>query len=102
VRELRNYLERCLVFQDALPLDADPGSDLGLPASMPVRAGDDAMLAVPLTVARDRAAMDFERQYLEALLARHDRMIDAAAAAGIGRVYLYKLMAKHGLRRRDA
>jgi two-component system, NtrC family, response regulator GlrR len=94
VRELRNYLERCLVFQDALPLGAEP-------ATSPVRADNAAMLGEPLTVARDRAAMEFERQYLEALLAHHDRMIDAAAAAGIGRVYLYKLMVKHGLRRRD-
>jgi two-component system, NtrC family, response regulator GlrR len=94
VRELRNYLERCLVFQDALPLGAEP-------ATSPVRADNATMLGEPLTVARDRAAMEFERQYLEALLARHDRMIDAAAAAGIGRVYLYKLMVKHGLRRRD-
>ncbi|NVB82031.1 MAG: sigma 54-interacting transcriptional regulator [Kofleriaceae bacterium] len=97
VRELRNYLERCLVFQDALPLGAEPA----LP-SAPQRTGDAAMIAEPLTIARDRAALEFERQYLETLLARHDRMIDAAAAAGIGRVYLYKLMVKHGLRRRDS
>jgi DNA-binding NtrC family response regulator len=101
VRELRNYLERCLVFQDALPLGPELGLELGQTASSPVRAGDDAMLAEPLTAARDRAAMELERRYLEALLARHDRMIDAAAAAGIGRVYLYKLMVKHGLRKRD-
>ncbi|MDQ3336036.1 MAG: sigma 54-interacting transcriptional regulator [Myxococcota bacterium] len=97
VRELRNYLERCLVFQDALPLGSDPGPL----ASTPAHTADAAMLADPLPVARDRAAMEFERRYLEVLLAHHDRMIDAAAAAGIGRIYLYKLMAKHGLRRRD-
>jgi two-component system, NtrC family, response regulator GlrR len=95
VRELRNYLERCLVFQDALPLGSDPN----LPA-VSRGAADAGMLGEPLTAARDRAALEFERQYLEALLRRHDRMTDAAAAAGIGRVYLYKLMAKHGLRRR--
>jgi DNA-binding NtrC family response regulator len=95
VRELRNYLERCIVFQDVLPL----GGETALP-SAPQRAGDSAIVGEPLTTARDRAALEFERQYLEVLLARHDRMIDAAAAAGIGRVYLYKLMVKHGLRRR--
>jgi two-component system, NtrC family, response regulator GlrR len=89
VRELRNYLERCLVFQDVLPLGDET-------ESLPTRTIDPAE---PLTAARDRAAMEFERKYLEALLAKHDRMIDAAAAAGIGRVYLYKLMVKHGLRR---
>ncbi len=98
VRELRNYLERCMVFQDALPLADEPGMPSA--PSPDERDDDDGdLLALPLTVARDRAAMAFERRYLELLLGRQDKMVTAAAAAGIGRVYLYKLMAKHGLRR---
>ena len=99
VRELRNYLERCLVFQDALPLAADAALATPAPTEARPADGDGDVLALPLTVARDRAAMSCERRYLELLLERHDKMIAAAAAAGIGRVYLYKLMAKHDLRR---
>ncbi len=103
VRELRNYLERCLVFQDALPVIEDDASGPALAAPAPgdpsQRGDAGALLDEPLVAARDRAALAFERRYLEALLARHDRVSDAAAAAGVGRVYLYKLMAKHGLRR---
>jgi len=98
VRELRNYLERCMVFQDALPLADEPAMPVAR-ASAAGAPADADVLALPLTVARDRAAMEFERRYLELLLASHDKMVSAAAAAGIGRVYLYKLMAKHGLRR---
>ncbi len=41
----------------------------------------------------------FEREYLSAQLERHgNSTTKAAAAAGVGRVYLYKLLKRHGLR----
>ena len=98
VRELRNYLERCLVFDDVLP-----SSDLAAEELIGEQASpaDVSLLELPLPEARDRAIETFERRYLEALLARHDgRMVAAASAAGIGRVYLYKLLVKHRLKKK--
>jgi two-component system response regulator GlrR len=100
VRELRNHLERCLVLQDALPLGLEP--ELGGPGVGVGGLGTSAGavdLAQPFIEARERALAAFEREYLAALIERHgDRTVRAAAAAGIGRVYLYKLLKKHGLR----
>jgi DNA-binding NtrC family response regulator len=89
VRELRNFLERCLIYQDAaLPLGEDE----------PAPARDD-MKRRPFPEARDRALESFERDYLAELMAAHGgRMNAAAAAAGIGRVYLYKLLVRHGMK----
>ncbi len=97
VRELRNYLERCVVFQEAMPLGDDVRAAAREGRVMPVDP------AVPYALGRDRAMGEWERRYLEALLERHGgRMLRAAEAAGIGRVYLYKLLRKHGLPKRDA
>jgi two-component system, NtrC family, response regulator GlrR len=100
VRELRNYLERCLVFDDVLP----PSDDLAAgeePAPALVGGDDDELLTKPLPDARELAIEAFERRYLEALLRRHGgKMNAAAAAAGIGRVYLYKLLVKHRLKKK--
>jgi len=80
VRELRNYLERSLVM-DAPP----PVEELELAASLPA--------------ARRRALDAFERRYLEDILQRHNGKVSAAArAAGVARVYLYRLMSKHGIK----
>src|SRR5262249_22472859 len=89
VRELRNHLERSLVFPDA---DADAPAE--------PTAGPDIDPAVPFVAARDHAVAHFERRYLEALLTAHGgKMAPAAAAAGIHRVYLYRLLKKHRLGR---
>jgi len=110
VRELRNYLERCLMFDDVLPAGEQPFEEVA-----PVHAGTAAVRAsasssadpapsadalhAPLPAARAHAIEAFERSYLEALLERHGgRMGAAATAAGIGRVYLYKLLVKHRLK----
>jgi DNA-binding NtrC family response regulator len=91
VRELRNYLERCLVFQDALP----PPD--GAPATQGASVAIDAH--VPYQEARRRAIDAFERGYVEALLGLHQgKVSQAATAADVDRVYLYKLMRRHNLR----
>src|SRR5262249_60689926 len=65
--------------------------------SEPADAEPDDTLAFP--EARRRALDAFERRYLEALLRRHDGKVAAAArAAGIARVYFYRLLAKHGIK----
>jgi DNA-binding NtrC family response regulator len=87
VRELRNHLERCLVLPESAlapaPREPRPAIDLDM----------------PFLQARRRLVQEFERAYLSELLARNDGRPGAAAqAAGIDRVYLYRLLRKHGLR----
>ncbi|RKG79529.1 sigma-54-dependent Fis family transcriptional regulator [Corallococcus exercitus] len=93
VRELRNHLERCLVFQDALlPTAPDVASPL-VPASRAV----DPLLTY--AESRRRALESFERDYIEALLKLHGgKVSQAAAAADMDRVYLYRLLRRHGLK----
>jgi DNA-binding NtrC family response regulator len=83
VRELRNYLERSLVLDSAEPVETSAACDA----------------QVPLPEARRRALDAFERRYLEDLLRRHGGKVAAAArAAGVARVYLYRLLSKHGMK----
>jgi len=92
VRELRNYLERCLVFEEPMPLD---GGDSGPVAARAVPAIDPH---VPYADARRNALEAFERAYVAALLDAHGGKVAlAAGAAGIDRVYLYRLMRRHGV-----
>jgi DNA-binding NtrC family response regulator len=92
VRELRNYLERCLVFQEPVPLSEDaPPTETG-------RQRVDSR--VPYPKARRQALDDFERDYLSDLLPRHQGNVSQAAReAGIDRVYLHRLIRRHGLNR---
>ena len=51
------------------------------------------------TEARRRNHVEWERRFLEGLLARFQgKVAPAAAAAGIDRVYLYKLLKRPGLK----
>jgi DNA-binding NtrC family response regulator len=100
VRELRNYLERCLVFQDALPVSTEGprGSAGGGGAGAAAwAAAIDAKL--PYAEARRQALDGFERGYAEALLREHSgKVAAAAAAAGMDRVYLYRILRRHGIK----
>jgi transcriptional regulator with PAS, ATPase and Fis domain len=84
VRELRNYIERCLALRVQTPLvtsitPAEPSAGAPLPWK--------------------RAREAFERQYLKDLLQRSDGNVTAAArAAGVDRIYFYRLLWRHGLR----
>jgi two-component system, NtrC family, response regulator GlrR len=83
-RELRNHLERCLAFDEALPVGEQRVVSSTIDAS------------VPYAEARRRALDAFEQAYVKDLLARHGgKVVQAAAAAGIDRVYLYKLLKRH-------
>jgi DNA-binding NtrC family response regulator len=91
VRELRNYLERCMLFNEHLPLQE----------SAHAASPETNWAGTPLTLARQRVVESFERVYLNQLLARHDgRVAQAATEAGVDRVYLYRLMRKYGLKAR--
>nr|WP_324291581.1 sigma-54 dependent transcriptional regulator [Corallococcus sp. BB11-1] len=92
VRELRNHLERCVVFQSALP---PPVSGTGV--QTPAPRSVDALLTY--AESRRRALESFEHDYVEALLKLHGgKVSQAAAAADMDRVYLYRLLRRHGLK----
>ena len=56
----------------------------------------------PLREAREAWVSSFERRYLEELLRQHENRVSAAArAAGVDRIYFYRLLWKHGLRQRE-
>jgi transcriptional regulator with PAS, ATPase and Fis domain len=92
VRELRNYVERSIALAGAQSLRAFTTS-----GSLVQREAQ-AQLQTYRS-ARGAALAEFERQYLQALLAHHgDNVAHAARSAGIDRKYLYRLLWKHGLR----
>jgi DNA-binding NtrC family response regulator len=85
VRELRNILERSLVLDSPHAAEAEHADpDHALPS---------------FAAARKRALDAFERAYIEELLRQHDGRVTAAArAAGVTRVYIYRLMSRHGIK----
>jgi DNA-binding NtrC family response regulator len=94
VRELRNHLERCLVIDGGAPDVSDAGAPTA-PAAV-----DDDEADLTYAAARKRALAEFERRYLEKLLRKHDHSVSRAAeAARMNRVYLYRLLHRHGLMR---
>jgi two-component system response regulator GlrR len=91
VRELKNYLERCLVFEEALPIEESVASG----GSFAVDA------SLPFADAKRRTMDQFEREYLVDLLRRHGGVVnEAAAAAGLDRTHVYRLLRKHRLNTR--
>jgi two-component system response regulator GlrR len=124
VRQLRNYIERCVALGELVP---PPGADSLSPpqnrsdatltklaeaatgpqplAAASNRIGVDEesglhlLLEQPLKQARQEWNSAFELRYLKALLERHGQNVSAAAnAAGVNRVHMYRLLWKHGLR----
>jgi transcriptional regulator with PAS, ATPase and Fis domain len=92
VRELRNYLERCLALgrQPLEPDESVPGDGEGSPLVDPKQ---------PIQVNRERWTGALERAYVDAVLRMHGGNVTAAAkAAGLGRVQFYRLLWRHGLR----
>jgi DNA-binding NtrC family response regulator len=93
VRELRNYIERTVVLQNAAPAFR---RGAGAPGGAPP-----ADIAAPFRIAKDAAVDAFEISYLSALLAAAgNNMSKAARMAGMDRMYLHRLVQKHGLRLR--
>jgi two-component system, NtrC family, response regulator GlrR len=97
VRELRNVLERIVAL----------GSDAELSAAHPrVTPGRTSwhanltpdLLGLQHRDLREQVLQTAEQEYLRALLEKHGRNISAAAAAsGLNRTYLHRLIAKHQL-----
>jgi transcriptional regulator with GAF, ATPase, and Fis domain len=92
VRELRNYVERSVVLQEALP--AGPRR-APTPEATPEPEGP----TVPFKLAKDAVVDAFERNYLSTLLESCGGNISKAArTAGMDRMYLHRLVQKHGLK----
>ena len=72
--------------------------------SAPIPGPESAVnIGQPLREAREAWVSSFERRYLEELLRQHENRVSAAArAAGVDRIYFYRLLWKHGLRQREA
>jgi transcriptional regulator with PAS, ATPase and Fis domain len=100
IRQLRNYLERCIALADAT---TPPGAD-SIPPPEHEREREPSLgIDQPLKIAREQWLNRFERAYLEAVLLRHDDNVSAAArAAGVDRIHFYRLLWKHGLRTPEA
>jgi DNA-binding NtrC family response regulator len=88
VRELRNYVERTVVLREPLPT-----------TSRQVNASSDVDLRLPFKLAKDAVVDAFERSYLTALLdGAGGNVSKAARNGGMDRMYLHRLIQKHGLR----
>jgi DNA-binding NtrC family response regulator len=88
VRELRNHLEQCAVF-----------GERRLPNAQPAFPSSQIDSSLSYEVARRHAIDAFERAYLTQLVDRNAGNVAAAARdAGVNRAYLYRLLARHGLR----
>jgi two-component system response regulator GlrR len=102
VRQLRNYIERCVALDDpTLPpnLDTMPPP----PGGAPLDGQEPIDITQPLKFAREKCVGNFERRYLEALLRKHNNNVSAAArAAEVDRIHFYRLLWKHGLRDHNA
>lgn len=94
VRELRNTVERAIVLED--PVTPSTPSTRDPEAGGTVRASIDQ----PFKLAKDRVIAEFERVYLEQLIGWADGNVSKAARkARIDRMYLHRLLERHGIRR---
>jgi transcriptional regulator with PAS, ATPase and Fis domain len=94
VRELRNYLQRCLALGPAAaPVARREASATSDPlAGLPIDPDQ------PIRVVRDRWNSVLEKRYLEEVMRRCGGNVTAAAkAAGLGRVQLWRLLRRHGV-----
>jgi transcriptional regulator with GAF, ATPase, and Fis domain len=100
VRELRNAVAKRLALGD-LETEPLPGQSAGM-HTQPVGSGDDILtrvvaLNLPLSQARDMVVEEFERRYLQKMMAAHDGdATRAAAAAGVARRYFQLLRSRRG------
>jgi two-component system response regulator GlrR len=89
VRELENVLTRALLLSDGAEIQAE---DLSLPTT-PDKNGEESFRAM-----KARIIKDFERDYLEKMLARYEGNVTHAAHAAVkNRRAFWELLRKHGL-----
>jgi DNA-binding NtrC family response regulator len=95
VRELRNYVERAVVLEAAEPASRPR------PTTVPPEQGPAAVdIDEPFTEAKKRILEEFERRYLATLMMwSNGNVSQAARKAGMDRMYLHRLLQRHGIRR---
>jgi DNA-binding NtrC family response regulator len=105
VRELRNAVARHLALGELANLDPTQWSHVLRGAADAAEGAEtssvddliEQVLRLPLGEARQRIVDEFERRYIERLLARHGGNVTRAAeSAGVARRYLQSLKARHG------
>jgi two-component system, NtrC family, response regulator GlrR len=105
VRELRNFAERALAVgaSEAMAMSERAFGVAPVATAAPAPAPPGTSLVFDsfdgeLRDFRERWMDAGEKRYLEQLLARHGgNASNAAAAAGVNRTYIYRLLRKHGL-----
>jgi transcriptional regulator with AAA-type ATPase domain len=96
VRELRNFVVRSVSLAEGQVIDGTLG---GVEAPAPAAAPAAALFAMPFKEAKRLYAEPFERDYLEALLARTGGNVSKAAReADLDRAYLTQLLKKYDLK----
>ncbi len=107
VRELRNVIERAVLLGEvpgsatalgvARPAAAPPASPAAPPGAAPLLHRE-IDVEVPFKVAKQAVIDEFERLYVDTLLARHQGNVSAAArAAGVDRMSIYRIAQRLGL-----
>jgi DNA-binding NtrC family response regulator len=92
VRELRNYVERAVALRAPIPVPHRP-------TVAPADTADAFDAHIPFKRAKDAVVDAFERRYVTALLdATSGNVSKAARSGGMDRMYLHRLIQKHGLR----
>jgi DNA-binding NtrC family response regulator len=94
VRELRNAVTRKIALGELADLGRGSGEP-GQPATVPAVADPiEQVLGLPFPAARDQLMKEFERRYVERVIAVHGDTASAASASGIGRRYLQRLRSR--------
>ncbi|NUP05065.1 MAG: sigma 54-dependent Fis family transcriptional regulator [Polyangiaceae bacterium] len=95
VRELRNYVERFVVADDRGFGREEPSSDRPVDPTIA-----DVDLSKTFRESKDNVIADFEKRYLRALLSwAQGNVSKAARKANLDRMYLHRLLQRHGIRR---
>ena len=96
VRELRNYIERVVVLQDASEALRSTHED----DEPPGLASASVTIDSPFKTAKERLISDFERNYLEQLMAWAGGNVSRASRkAKLDRMYLHRLLQRYEIKR---
>ena len=96
VRELRNVIERACALCHGDRLEIDEAFE---PRPAPEAPSTSVDIDLPFKLAKARVIDAFEREYIQALLARHKGNLSAASrSAEVDRKHFRELLRKHGLR----
>jgi DNA-binding NtrC family response regulator len=99
VRELRNVIERACAVSHGTRLELEDALDERPAASAGWAPPSAVNVDLPFKEAKARVVEAFERDYIRALLERHNGNLSAASrGAEIDRKHLRELLRKHGLR----